>query len=250
MRRLFFLAAIFSTGCIPRPVSYQAPDFFAKASPRVAVLPFDNQSVDLQAPVQLQQLTFAALQRRGYAPIDLDTVTTKLRAIGITDGGQLPAVDPQTLGKALDVDGLVYGSVEEFLFQDLGFLLRRIVKVQLKLVQASSAERLWENGGGGSTVLAAGNAKDAKKLFAAAMAQKSIENMTHKPLWKESNQAVDRALGTLPPPGVGLPRFPPVPPPGTVPPGMPPTSPPPTYAPINGGASPPKNLPGPPPGNP
>lgn len=211
------LLVLLGLGCARRPPDrFLAPDFPARAPSRVAVLPFDNQALDLLAPEQLRRMAEDGLRRRGYAPLPASTVDDKLRELGITDGGQLPALTPQKLGETLGVEGLFYGTVEEFLFQDLGFLLRRIVKVRLKLFSASTASELWEDTGEGATVLAAVKKEEMKRLFAVGMAQKSAENMAKKPLWKESQLAVDRLIFKLPPPGAGANSYPapiPTPPP-------------------------------------
>lgn len=228
VRRGCFLLLAISTaiyfGCAARrPVDFVSPNFFGKAPAKVAVLPFDNESLELRAPGQLQLMVAAGIRRRGYLPLPPEFVAQKLKEMGLTDGGQLPAVDPQTLGKALGVDGLVYGTIEQFLFQDIGFLLRRIVKLDVRFVYAPTGERLWEGLGDGSTVLAAANPEDVKKLLAVGVAQKTAENIANKPLWNESQRAVEHALRNLPPPAGGRPvPIPPVPPPDLMPAGPPP----------------------------
>src|SRR6185295_3309610 len=115
-------------------------------------------------------------------PLPGELVDERLKGLGITDGGQLPSLTPQKLGETLNVEGLFFGVVEDFLFQDLAFILRRIVKLRMRLVSASTGETLWEDAGEGATVLLAFKEKEARRLFAAGMAQKSAENMAKKPL--------------------------------------------------------------------
>lgn len=70
---------------------------------------------------------------------------------------------PRRLGEALRVDGLFYGTVEDFAFQNVGFMLRREVKLRLRLVFASTGETLWDDSGEGVTVLAAIKKREAER---------------------------------------------------------------------------------------
>jgi len=221
---LCLILSLLSFGCAGRkPVTYISPAFYAKASAKVAVLPFENQSVDMLAPGELQALVLAGVRRRGYNPMPPDLVQQKLKGVGITDGGQLPSTTPQKLGETLQVDGLFYGTVEDFTFQNVGFVLRRVVKVHLKFVAASTGETLWEDEGQSSHVVATLNKEDAERLFAVGMAGKVVGNVTQRPLALESQQAVQSLLMRLPPPRRG--PFPgPMPPPPMPP--LPPPSPP------------------------
>lgn len=220
------VGSVFTTGCAGKPVSYLSPTFYSKASPRVAVLLFENESVDMLAPGALQKMVTGGLVRHGYQPIPSDMVQQKLKEVGITDGGQLPSIPSKKLGDVLKVDGLFYGTVEDFIFQNLGFVLRRCVRVRLKLVLASTGETLWEHEGFSQHIKATLDKKEAERLFAIGMGQKAIGNMTQHPLILESEIAVRNLLANLPSPGGPLPPgYPPVPP-SQSPPGMPPPSPP------------------------
>ena len=214
---LFLVLSFFTFGCAGRkPVTYLSPDFPAKAPMKVAVLPFDNQSVDLLAPVEIQKLVTNGLQRRGYVPIPAESVQQKLQDIGITDGGQLRSVTAQKLGQTLQVDGLFYGTIEDFVFQDLGFFIRRAVRVRLKFVVASTGETLWEDFGQSKHIFVTTKQDVAEQAFIAGLASKMIGNMANRPLALESQLAVQNLILKLPGPGQGV-IFVPGPPPGPPP---------------------------------
>ena len=223
---LFFLV-----GCAGNKVERNvSPDFYAKAPSKVAVLPFENESVDMLAPIELQSMVVAGVKNRGYDPLAQDAVQQKLKEIGITDGGQLRAVSPQTLKEALKVDGLFYGTLEDFAFQNMGFILRRHVKLRIKLVLASTGETLWEDVGTASKVDLTLDRNEAERRFAAGLAEKAIQNMANRPLWLMSVLAVQRLMAKLPSPRPRvIPGYPPLPPsrPPLIPPPPPGIPPPP-----------------------
>src|SRR5262245_43602075 len=80
----------------------------------MAILPFDNESNDVDAADIMQRLTYLALKPSVYQVLDIEMVNKKLADVGIVDGGQLAAVDPVKLGKDLGVQALMFGYVESF----------------------------------------------------------------------------------------------------------------------------------------
>lgn len=164
----------------------------------LAVLPFDNESNDLDAPDILQKLVQAALQKSPYKLMDLDAVNGKLAAVGIIDGGQLAIVDPVKLGKDLGVHGLVFGYVESFDYINIGFYLQRKVKLSLRVVDVQTGATLWENTGTGSRPQIFLNKDDAKKAFLEGVAEQTIEKIAKSPLEEEAKTAVMNVLRTLP----------------------------------------------------
>lgn len=167
-------------------------------SRRVAVLPFDNQSVDLAGPGIVRGLVTSRLADLGYQPLGADEVDAKLRELGITDGGQLKTLTPKDIGKALGVEGLFYGTLEEFNFTNVGFYLSRVVRVRLRLVSADTGEALWENTGQDASRELHVKEGKAKKAFVRGVARKALENMTNTALAKESREAVRKLLRSAP----------------------------------------------------
>jgi hypothetical protein len=79
----------------------------------LAVLPFANNTTDLAAG-ELSRLLFAlGIKEKGYHVLDNDTVDARLRELGISEGGQLGSITDSVLVNALQVDGLVFGTLLE-----------------------------------------------------------------------------------------------------------------------------------------
>jgi hypothetical protein len=184
--------------CAPRAVRYAAPDLAARLPASVAVLPFDNESVSLRGPDVLRSLTAEALAARGFAQPEKAAVDEALGRLGVTDGGQLRALDPKKVGEAVGAAGLLYGTLEEFTYQNVDFVRRRAVRVALKLVEAASGERLYEATGADSRGRAALGKKEAGRNFVDGVVEQAVETALGTPLVFESRLAVDEALTGLP----------------------------------------------------
>ena len=190
------LAAV--SGCAGKAEYLVSPALRTAADPRVAVLPFDNQSTDMSAPDIMRKLATDGFARRGYPPLAADQVDAGLSALGISEGGQLPGLKPQDIGKALGADLLCYGDVEDFTFQNLGFMIRKNVTLHVRLVSAATGETLYEGSGSGKDVKVFFNRDDAKRAFVEQMAEKVVANIFKVPLKREAELSADRALGSLP----------------------------------------------------
>ncbi|MBI3550275.1 MAG: DUF799 family lipoprotein [Elusimicrobia bacterium] len=197
--RRLLLVPILLAGCHHyEAVRFVAPDFAAQAPAKVVVLPFDNHSTDLVGPELLRGMVAQSLREHGYEPAPVQEVDEKLRTIGVTDGGQLRAIKADVLNKALEADGLVYGVVEEFAFLNVGFAVRRVVRLHLRFVRASSGATLWEDTGQGLTEWFTFNRKDAERAFMEGVVQRAAELAFRTPLMPESNEAVRQLFLRLP----------------------------------------------------
>ena len=164
----------------------------------VAVLPFDNESNELNAPDIMQDYVYRALLNSAYRPIDIKQVNDKLTSVGIVDGGQLAAVDPVKLGKDLGVHALIFGTVNEFGYTNIGFYTSRKVDIALKMVSVDTGETIWEGNGTAANRNLALDPKEAKKNLAVGLAQQAVDKATKRPLDKESRDAAVKALASLP----------------------------------------------------
>ncbi len=85
------------------------------AGPAVAVAPMENRSNDLSASDIIRDAFVAGVGFRGYAVVPVEGSDARLReALGISYGGQLPATTPEEVCRALGVEGVFYGEVQEF----------------------------------------------------------------------------------------------------------------------------------------
>jgi hypothetical protein len=195
--RLIFLSlsSILLTGCAASQVFVANP--YVRPQ-RVAVLPMSNDTNDLDGPGYVRQALFNVLTQRGYVLMPIPEIDAKLKEQGFTDGGQLKATTPQKIGEWLGVDGLLYTTLEEFNYIVLGYYGQRTVKIDGHLFNATTGEQLWAANRGWATRQVAVNNKDAERAFAAQLAVKAVEKMTHAPLQLETREAVLRLLNTLP----------------------------------------------------
>ncbi|PIU83815.1 MAG: hypothetical protein COS68_02000 [Elusimicrobia bacterium CG06_land_8_20_14_3_00_38_11] len=180
-------------GCAPKAKylieNYSPPQI-------IAVLPFNNQSVDLDAPVIMRYLFNKRLSAVGYNTIPLDEIDEKLREMGITDGGQLAATTPKELGEKLNADGLIYGDVLEFKYTTLGFYYARTVQANFKLFDSKNEKLLWEDERKVSNKKF--EFKEIGKAFALQLAEKGLDKALKSPLKEESNGVVNLSIMTLP----------------------------------------------------
>lgn len=184
--------------CSPRAVRYAAPDLAARLPASVAVLPFDNESVSLKGPQLVRKLAGEALAARGFTQPEASEVDAGLERLGVTDGGQMRALDPKKVGEAVGAPGLLFGTLEEFTYQNVGFIRRRAVRVSLKLVEAATGERLWESVGDESQGRLAFGRKEAGRNFVDGVVEQAVETALGVPLMLESRAAVEEAFDGLP----------------------------------------------------
>ncbi len=177
---------------------YAAPDLASRLPASVAVLPFDNESVSLKGPLMLRALASEALAARGFAQPEAAEVDAGLGRLGVTDGGQMCALDPKKVGDAVGAPGLLFGTLEEFTYQNVGFVRRRAVRVTLRLVEAATGERLWEAVGDESHGRLAFGGKEAGRNFVDGVVEQAVETALGVPLMLESRAAVEEALDGLP----------------------------------------------------
>ncbi|MDD2804772.1 MAG: DUF799 family lipoprotein [Elusimicrobiales bacterium] len=185
-------------GCAGGSAYLVSPSLRTAPDARVAVLPFDNQSTAVDASDILRKLAAENFSRRGYPPLPEGETDEKLRALGVVDGGQLPAFKPEEIGKALGADLLCYGDVEDFTFQNLGFVVRKSVVLKVKLVSAATGETLYEGTGSGKDYKIFTNADEAKAAFVEQLAVKLVQNILKTPLKREAETAAGKALDRLP----------------------------------------------------
>ena len=197
-RRLLALLLAAGCACAGKQAYLVSPFLGSAADPRVAVLPFDNQTTDLSAPDIMRKLAEEGFRKRGYPPLDAAEVDAKLSGLGVSEGGQLPGLKPQDIGKVLGADLLCYGDVEDFTFQNLGFLIRKNVTLHVRLVSASTGETLYEGSGNGKDMKVFFNRDDAKRAFVEQMAEKVVASIFKVPLKREADLAASRALDSLP----------------------------------------------------
>lgn len=194
-RPLVLLAGLMVCGCALERF-YLAKDYVRPQ--RIAVLPMNNESNDLDGPDYVRKLLFAQLSVRGFEMVPLAEIDEKLKAQGFTNGGELKAVTPQKIGEWVGADALFYSTLEDFNYITLGYYSQRTVKIDAQLIDAHSGKKMWEAERGAASRFVATNKKQAEKEFAVQLAMKAVEKAMHTPLPIESRHAVGLVVETLP----------------------------------------------------
>ncbi len=164
----------------------------------IAVLPFTNQSNDIDAPERLREIFNNHLSgRRGYILKPLKEIDSFLAGEGINDAGQLPAISIEDLGKGLNVDGVIYGEVIDFSYVTIGVYMKRLVRAEFKLVNAKTGAVIWikEKKASRTKIVF----EDIGKAFAEQLKEKAMEKILSFPLREETIKVVRKVLRTFPP---------------------------------------------------
>lgn len=197
LKPTFFAVLLGLGGCVAGPQQFLKSGYVA---PRlVAVLPMDNHTTDLNGP-DVVRFWFdqRIAEKKGYTTIPLEQIDGALEAMGIRDGGQLPAVKPEVLAEKLGVDALIYGDLLDFNYQTTGFLNIRKVRAHFRMVDARTGELLWESEGLGAN--SEGGISGAAALQAAgkALGTQLAEKSMNSPLRTETWDMIWNAIEFLP----------------------------------------------------
>lgn len=134
----------------------------------VAVLPLLNNTNDVEAPQYVRKKLAEELTKQHYVVKPIAEVDQLLKdQMGLTLGVQLDMVSPQELGKALGVEGVFYGSLEDFSHQATGLYNVKRVRIRTKMINSQTGETVWSNGIGVKSV--SGAASGGVSTLALAM---------------------------------------------------------------------------------
>ena len=134
-----FLALLMSACASPEKTS-KAP-----LRDRVAILPFDNHSLDLEAGDKVRRVLREELLKRRYRIVSLKKIERKLRALGFTDGGQLRALPFSKLQKTIKADFYCYGEVLDYRLKSAVLASERRVVLRLRFVEYSSGKTVYDH---------------------------------------------------------------------------------------------------------
>lgn len=144
------------TACVPLPPVPANPSNPIRT---VAVLPLVNNTNDVGAPAYVREQFTRELGRHQYRIKPSNEVDQILRdQMGVTLGAQLDMTTPKQLGETLGVDGVFYGSLDEFSHKITGVYNVKRVRIRTKLVSCKTGVTVWKNGIGVKSALSAGKA--------------------------------------------------------------------------------------------
>ena len=133
----FAVFCLFLSSCKHHSPSFILPE-------RIAVLPTINQTTDVLGGIVFRNIFYLELEKE-YSTylIPLEIVDTLLNEEGITQGGQLAAIENTELFHILEADGLLFIELLACDYQTLGVSETRRVKVHFTLMTPPEEKR-WE----------------------------------------------------------------------------------------------------------
>jgi len=199
----FIVVVAATTGCIA-PLPPPDPN---NPIAKVAVLPMNNKTNDMEGPNWVRAAFVQMVPSRYYMVVSSAAVDQTLKdQMGVTIGGQLDftnpgagAPTPQKVGEVLGVDGLFYGTLEDFQNLITGFYNKRKVSATFKLVNAKTGQVVWEKTEEASqsdVQLSVSGALDAVKMkVAGAVINKALRA---NPLPVQTNQVISQFQRQIP----------------------------------------------------
>lgn len=169
---LTLMHTLIGCGTSPQPVGTQPPP------PLIALLPLENHSNDIDAPMKVRKELHGAMSEQGYRLVDLDRIDGPLKDISVTLGVQARLLEgkPEVLSQLIQADVYCFGAVVEFVFQSAAALTMRKVEIELKLIEAKSGNVLFEGRETGITTRAGLDAAGELILNLAGKVVKSVKD--------------------------------------------------------------------------
>lgn len=142
----FSLLLIFSFFIFSCGPSYTSTTFkkINMDQPVIAVLPFDNESVDFDATPIFRHAIQNYLKSDQYTMLPLEHVDKVLAEHGVGQGGEVRMFTPQELGAFLGANYLLYGTVTEFNTKYIVVYSSINVEGRFELYDTQDGEKVWE----------------------------------------------------------------------------------------------------------
>ena len=106
-------------------------------------MPFDNLTSDDEMGTLVRKSFYNHFSSKNYRDIELSTVDRALESIRKTQAGAWREVPPETLGKYLHADYVVYGKVRDYQKLFLGVYSQIVLSVEVELVECRSGQGVW-----------------------------------------------------------------------------------------------------------
>jgi TolB-like protein len=130
------------SGCVG-PGHYTRPGFDAKSIKRIAVLPLESFTADDYAGEKVRRVVITELMSKGVDVIEPGEISRILREREAGFPPVISAEDIRSIGKTLDVDMVMAGSVGAFNIRRGISVSYPEVSVHLELIEASSGRIIW-----------------------------------------------------------------------------------------------------------
>ncbi len=122
---------------------YTRPQFDISNIKRIAVLPLENFTSDEYADEKISKTVIIELLSRGIDVIEPGEVTRILRELKVRSLGSVTTSDMQRIGRTLDVEAVMKGSVGTFGISRGISVSYPEVSIRLMLLEATSGKIVW-----------------------------------------------------------------------------------------------------------
>lgn len=169
----FILFILLLAGCIPQKAV--RPSNPGNPIRTIAVLPILNNTNDVDGPQFIRKQLAERLPQYHYQVQPVKDVDVVLRdQMGITLGSQLEMTNPQELGKVLESDAVIYGTLMDFNTKITGFQNLKEVRAKFKMVNTKTGATIWENGIGVRNEVKSGGVGDVMSTLDTLKKQEEI----------------------------------------------------------------------------
>jgi len=128
---------------IPAENIFVSPDYDKDKPLSVAILPFENLTLEKEAPDLLQRLFYNNFSSLAYRDVELGYINAKMP--NFSPKNIFKTIDPAKTGKLLDSDALIIGRITEFesLYAGAGVYSSFTVAVELEMIDTETQRLLW-----------------------------------------------------------------------------------------------------------
>jgi len=140
---VWIILAVF-LGCSPKATSYVRDDVDYSFISTVAIFPFKNLSQDVNANERVRSI-FAAqvLERQAVAVIEYGTVLSAMSQMKLDVNSVLTPEQIIELGTIMSVDGIFFGTVEEYGLERLSKDRTYAVTASYSLAETQTGTMIW-----------------------------------------------------------------------------------------------------------
>jgi TolB-like protein len=143
-----FLLLLFFSSC--SSTSSHRPDPSSPAwlpkdrpPPTVAIMPFDNLTTDEEMGSLVRRSFYDHFSSKNYRDIELSTVDRVLESLQKKQSGAWRDVPPESLGKYLHADFVIYGKARNYEKLFFGIYSQIALTVEVEMVDCSNGKGVW-----------------------------------------------------------------------------------------------------------